>query len=99
MDEINFTTKERTYIAEYSFAFSSDSLIKSEAVDVLKVMHHHNLMDNYEELIGYVKDNSNGIPHKIIHILRKKISQEQRDFIVKEYQGDYKSPLHEQEGI
>jgi antibiotic biosynthesis monooxygenase (ABM) superfamily enzyme len=99
MEKIKFSKKEELAIAEYGFAYSSDTLIKSEAVDVLVVMLNHKMIDNLDNWLNKVERKTNGIAHEIIHLLRKNIPQEQRKQIVKDFQGDYISPLAEYEGL
>lgn len=84
-NKINFTEKERTVIAEYIHAYHTDTLILSEAYDLLEALNNHKLIDNYEKLVNDVKIKKNGIAEKLVNILNSTITPTQGDEIMKEY--------------
>lgn len=84
-NKINFTEKERTVIAEYIHAYYTDTLILSEAYDLIEALNNHKLIDNYEKLVNDVKTKKNGIAEKLIHILNSNITPTQRNEIMKYY--------------
>lgn len=99
MERIKLNKEEQFAIAEYGFAYSSDTLIKIEAFKVLEVMSTLNMITDLKDWKIKVENQDNDIADKIIRVLRDKIPQEQRKEIVKDYQGNYVSPLAEQKGL
>jgi hypothetical protein len=93
MENIELTAQERYVIAEYGFGYSTDTLIKSEAEGVLKVMSDRKMITDLDAMLKRVEEQDGKIATEIMHILRDKIPMKQRREIVKEYQGDYVSPL------
>ncbi len=99
MDKIEFTPKECEVIADFGFAYQTDTLIKNEAVQVIKVMAEHKLITDCQAMLRRVEQQDIDIATDIITTLREKISKEQRKEIVYEYQGEYVSPLAVTEGL
>ena len=96
MDKINFTKEEKTIIGDFIHAVSTDTLIKSEAVDLINVLDAHNFIDNKSELIKKVEAQDSEIVSELKRILTTKISSEQGEEIMNEYYGREPKPKQEE---
>ncbi len=87
--ELIFNRDERTIIAEFIFGYNCDTLIKSEGLDLIKVLHKYELISdnkNYS-LRKSINNNDSGIGDLLYHVLLQKIDCYATDAIMKEYYG------------
>ncbi len=87
--ELIFNQEERTIIAEYIFGYNSETLIKSEGLDLIKVLHKYELIniEKHDSLKKSINNNDSGIGDLLYHILLQKIDCYATDCIMKEYYG------------
>jgi len=96
MEKIDFTKEERTIIADFIHAVSSDTLIKSEAIDLINILHAHDLIEDKSDLVKKVESQDSEIVSELKTILTTKISSEQGTAIMDEYYGIEPRPNREE---
>lgn len=96
MEKIDFTKEERTIIADFIHAISSDTLIKTEAIDLINILHAHDLIEDKSDLVKKVETQDDGIVSELKTILTEKVSKEQGLAIMDEYYGRETRPNQEE---
>jgi hypothetical protein len=96
MEKIDFTKEERTIIADFIHAVSSDTLIKTEAIDLINILHAHDLIEDKSDLVKKVEAQDDGIVSELKTILTTKVSSEQGGAIMDEYYGREPRPNQEE---
>lgn len=82
-----FNKDERTIIAEFIFAYQGETLIKTEGLDLIKVLYKYDLInesENYRLETG-IKKNDLGIGDTLYHTLLQKIDCYATEAIMREY--------------
>lgn len=79
------TLDQQNDIAEFVYSLKADILIKSDAINVVKVLHAHNLIENYDLLIANIENNIGSPVSDIMEILNKNISDEDKSVIMGTY--------------
>lgn len=84
-----FNKDERTIIAEFIFAYQGDTLMKSEGLDMIKVLKKYELIDKlqHNRLELGINKNSKGIGDTLYHTLLQRIDCYATEAIMKEYYG------------
>ena len=86
---MNFTPEQRLLIAEYIHGYHTDTLLKNNAIGVIKLLTSCGLIDNftYELLLLEVREDKNNVGTKIALLLVEVIPEEVRTKILNEYYG------------
>lgn len=86
-----FNEKERTIIAEFIFAYQGDTLIKSEGLDMIKVLKKYELINEieYNRLESGTNNNDLGIGDMLYRTLIGRIDSYAIEAIMKEYFGTH----------
>lgn len=81
------SNEQKLAIAEFTFANISGTLIKSEAIDLLKVLRETNMITDEEaaQFIDDVQDNAAGVTEKLVEILKKNIPDNQGEKIMSDF--------------
>lgn len=85
----NFSTEDKTVIAEFIFSYHEDILIKSDAISLIDVLEKHELIKPGIASISkdHVERQDKGISHRLFTTLPKLIPKKQLDQIMNEYYG------------
>jgi len=83
----DFTANQRYVIAEYIFSYQQDILIKSDATQLIDVLHSKGLISDFQKdtLGEEVSSGSKKVADKLAVYLVEVISEEVRNEIMKEY--------------
>lgn len=85
MAKHNFTKREQSIIAEYVHSYYADTLIVTDASDLLTLLKDHDMVDNYRELRDALDSKKDGIATTLANILHSKVDEEQGKEIMKSY--------------
>lgn len=86
--KIEFTKQERNVIGEYIYSCGTDILIKSDCLDLIEVLHKHDVIKQPKSYIDAVDKREDGIVDKLNSILYATVSENQIDEIMKGYFGN-----------
>lgn len=84
---MNFNQKERTAIAEFIHAYQTDTLIKSEALDLIEVLEDHELISETDYLQDRVNEQSEGIADDLLDLITRNLPYGILESIMDEYYG------------
>lgn len=83
----DFTSEERHTLAEFVYSWEQDILIKPDALDCLKVISNHKLIEieQYIQLKSLVEKGDEKVSGSIIDILFSEIEEDSGKRIMNEY--------------
>ena len=86
---IDFTKEERNDIAEFVYSEKADILIKSDAINLINVLHRHNIIKQPKYYIDSINNQKEGIVEELIKVLHSSITIDQMNATMKEYYGGH----------
>ena len=74
-------------MAEFVYSYQQDILIKTDAINVVKVLDTHSLIEDCDKRIDEINNNNDSVVLRIMTILRDTIPSAQIGDIMEEYYG------------